>query len=445
MESHHGHALERLLDRATFGVRPGEIARWRAENHSPEEWFDAQVGLVDRPDPELERRLVDAPRSELPRFAPGSSRLKDPSEQRERRRSARRIAEELAGTRIVRAVHARAQLAEVMTDFWCNHFNIYAVNKSVGALLPHYEREVIARHAMGRFEDLLLAVARSPAMLFYLDNWVSTAPVSPGRRRRPRSRGGINENYARELLELHTLGVDGGYGQSDVLAVARVMTGWSLKSRDDPQFAFHAKLHDWGPKNVLGERVEGRGIEEGEGLLRRLARHPSTAEHLARKLAVRFVADAPPPVLVERAKTRFLETGGELSEVLRTVLLSPELSEPSHRKLKTPLRFVASALRTTDGETDGGPRLCQSIAAMGGLPFFARTPAGHPECAEDWLDPAAALERIRLAFMLARGTVAGTRLGPVLPGFLDRGEGRARLRTHEKFGLALASPEFQWS
>jgi uncharacterized protein (DUF1800 family) len=444
MESDRNDPMRRLLDRATFGARPGELARLCAEDRSPVEWFDSQLELSGRPDLALDGRLVDAPRPDLPVVWGGRSRPSDPAEQRERRRSARRTARELAGARIVRAVHARAQLAEVMTDFWSNHFSVFGAKKSVGALLPHFEREVVARHALGRFEDLLLAVARSPAMLVYLDNWLSTVPRSRGSGRRRHRRGGINENYARELLELHTLGVDGGYGQSDVLAVARVMTGWSLRSRGDPRFAFHTRLHDSGSKIVLGQRVEGRGIEEGEGLLRRLARHPSTAGHIARKLVIRFVADTPPLALVERVQARFLETGGDLSEVLRSVLLSPEMAEPTHRKLKPPLRFVASALRASGGETDGSPRLCQSLATLGELPFFARTPAGFPERAEDWLDPAAALERVRLAFALARGAVVGTRLGPVLPGSGARVRLGGRLRTHEKFGLALASPEFQW-
>jgi uncharacterized protein (DUF1800 family) len=237
-------------------------------------------------------------------------------------RRAREIARDVAGARLVRAAHDERGLREVMVDFWSNHLSVFALKGPVGGLLPHYAREVIEPHALGRFPDLLLASARSPAMLFYLDNWLSTAPGRVFRR----GRGGINENYARELLELHTLGIDGGYTQDDVVQTARVFTGWSLESRRDPSFRFRPFLHDGGAKTVLGARVPGSGVEEGEALLERLALHPSTARHLARKLCARFVCDAPPPALVERAAQRYLGSAGEIRPVLREILLSRESS-----------------------------------------------------------------------------------------------------------------------
>jgi uncharacterized protein (DUF1800 family) len=243
-----------------------------------------------------------------------------------------------------------------------------------------------------------------------------------------RGRGGINENYARELLELHTLGIDGGYTQDDVVQVARALTGWSLESRRDPVFRFRPFLHEDGAKTVLGARVEGSGIEEGETLLARLALHPGTARHLSRKLCARFVCDAPPAALVERAARRYLESRGEIRPVLREILLSPEFAHPANVKLKTPLRLFASALRAHAGETDGGAPALLLLARLGEVPWFARTPKGFPEEAERWLDPGSLLARMSLGFALAGTRLGGTRA----PG----GEAAA---------LAIAAPEFQWA
>jgi uncharacterized protein (DUF1800 family) len=332
-----------------------------------------------------------------------------------------------------------------MVDFWSNHFSVFARKHLLGGLLPHYQREVLDRYSLGRFEDLLRAVARSPAMLVYLDNWSSTAPQRRGRRGGGR-RGGINENYARELLELHTLGVDGGYTQADVREVARVFTGWTLESRREPLFRFRESLHDPGDKRVLGERIRGSGAGEGERLLRRLARHPATARHLAHKLVARFVDDHPPSGLVARAAERFLEAGGEIREVLALILMSPEFADPAHRKLKTPLRFATSALRATGGATDGDPRLLRALGRLGEVPFFARTPAGFPEETARWVDPGAMLERMGLAFALARGEFRGTRLGSSLPETAAAQRGRPRGATSdEEVALAVAAPEFQWA
>jgi len=371
---------------------------------------------------------------------------RDPEARRQLSRRAREIAFEVVGSRLVRAVHGRFGLREVMLDFWSNHFSVFGRKHLVGALLPHYEREVLEPHVLGRFDDLLLAVARSPAMLVYLDNWNSTAPHLPRRvRRRARVRGpgGINENYARELLELHTLGVDGGYDQRDVVEVARVFTGWTLESRRDPVFRFREALHDPGPKRVLGRRAHGEGIEQGERLLHRLARHPATAHHVSSKLAARFVADEPPPGLVRRVARRFLETEGDLREVLAALLLSPEFADSAHRKLRTPLRLAAGALRATDGETDGSRRGLHAVGRLGELPYFSRTPAGFPEAAQHWVDPGALLERMNLAFALAGGRLRGTRLGPVFPETVTKLPA-TNAQFEEVQALAIASPEFQW-
>lgn len=440
----------RLLERAGFGPRPGELEALRREG--AEAWIDRQLAHPDPRDPELDRRLAsfsslrslgweDRVGGEPP---PRMQRAGDPDpETREKlRRRSREITREVVGARWVRAVHGAFGPREVMLDFWSNHFSVFGRKSLVGVLLPHYQRQVLEPHVLGRFEDLLLAVARSPAMLVYLDNWSSTAPRTPGRR--ARRRGGINENYARELLELHTLGVAGGYTQEDVVEVARAFTGWSLESRRRPVFRFHGFLHDTGAKRVLGERVRGQGIEEGEELLRRLARHPSTARHVCSKLVARFVSDAPPPALVERAARRFLETDGEIREVLALILLARELADPAYRKLKTPLRFAASAVRTTGGETDGRRAGLLALARLGELPFHARTPAGFPEDADHWIDPGAMLERMSFSFALAHGELPGLRTGRALPETLRHGPAGGRA-SPEARALALASPEFQWA
>lgn len=440
----------RLVERATFGPRPGQLDRLRAVD--PEEWVERELEAARGADPDLERRLrafdsrgfdpesflsdIDFP------YAMGGAGAAGDGQRRAVRREVgartREVSREMAGVRVVRAVHGGRGLAEVMIDFWANHFSVFARKGLVGGLLPPYQRDVIERHALGRFEDLLLAVARSPAMLVYLDNWISTSARPRGGGRR----GGINENYARELLELHTVGADGGYAQRDVIEVARVLTGWTLESPRRPVFRFRPGAHDRGPKRVMGEPVPGGGVREGEALLVRLARHPSTARHVARKLVRRFVDDAPPPALVERAARRFLDSGGDIPAVLRTVLLSPELADGERRKLKTPLRFVASALRATGGETDGGPPILLALGRLGEVPFFARVPAGYPETAAHWADPGAMLERMTVSFALSRRRLRGTRLGDETLVPLDSLGGVPRA---ERMAVALAAPEFQWT
>ncbi|MEE3331764.1 MAG: DUF1800 domain-containing protein [Myxococcota bacterium] len=441
--------VQRLLTRASFGARPGELT---AIDSDPEAWLREQLLL--QPDPELEARLRKFPllaleptelivgmeSSQMQRA--GRAKVSEEAKRAMRERN-RDVTTELVGARLVRAVHARSQLREVMVDFWSNHFNIFARKGWVATALPQFDRDAIRLHALGRFGDLLLATARSPAMLFYLDNWMSTTPQGPLRRRRRRRGAGINENYARELLELHTLGVGGGYTQDDVREVARVFTGWTLESRRLPIFRFRDELHDPGRKTVLGARVRGDGAEEAEWLLARLARLPSTAHFLSRKLAVRFIGDNPPPALVERAARHYLETDGDIARVVSLILLSPEFADPARPKLKTPLRFVASALRATGGETDGSRRFATLLKRLGELPHHARTPAGYPETSSHWIDPAAMLERMGLSFALASGRVPGARLGRHWPeGVSAAAPG---LRRPEAITVALASPEFQWT
>ncbi len=321
-----------LARRATFGATPELIAEIRAQGR--ERWLDQQLAPATITDPALMIRL-----SAYPSLTMDSAELlasfpqpKDAACMDVIGRPGRVLAE-VASDVVTRAVHARAQLAEVMTDFWLNHFNVYAAEGPTRWTCVEWVRDTIRPHALGRFRDLLRATAQSPAMLYYLDNYLSTAPGARTRRKN----AGLNENYARELMELHTLGVTGGYTQSDVQELARVFTGWTITPQRSGRiaFVFVPWLHDGGVKSVLGHRIEPDGQAEGEGVLDLLAREPATAEHVVRKLASRFVADVPPETLVQRAKNVWLRTDGDLAEVMRTILESDELfAAPSSTSLE---------------------------------------------------------------------------------------------------------------
>ena len=260
------------------------------------------------------------------------------------------VVSELQQAKLLRALYSERQLQEVMTDFWFNHFNVYLNKEADQYLVTAYERDVIRTHALGKFKDLLLATAQSPAMLFYLDNWLSVGPKSPvavaalvANKGKPgKAIPGLNENYGRELMELHTLSVNGGYTQHDVTELARVLTGWTIQPLEQgATFQFDPKKHDPGDKVVLGQTIPENGVNEGLQVLDMLAHHPNTAKFIARKLAMRFVADNPPPALVDRLAQKFLSTDGDMREVLRTLFKSPEFwSAKAYRaKVKTPFRI----------------------------------------------------------------------------------------------------------
>src|SRR6185295_18491817 len=267
-------------------------------------------------------------------------------------RRANQVVIELSQQKLLRAAYSERQLQEVLVDFWFNHFNVDARKGATRFLVTEYERDAIRPHVLGRFRDLLEATAKSPAMLFYLDNWMSVDPGSAGLgspsalRAGNRQKRGLNENYGRELMELHTLGVDGGYSQNDVTEVARAFTGWTIGNpRQGGGYFFNARLHDRGEKLVLGHRIKaGGGESDGEQVLDILATHPSTARFIATKLARRFVSDAPPASLVDRLADKFRATDGDLREVTRTILTSPEFLSPTTygAKVKTPFEFVVS-------------------------------------------------------------------------------------------------------
>ncbi len=343
-----------------------------------------------------------------------------------------RIIAELQASRILRAVYSERQLQEVMVDFWTNHFNVFAGKGADRWLLPAYDRDTIRPHAMSKFSTLLQATAQSPAMLFYLDNFQSVSPNANGRvmQRPQQRRRGINENYARELMELHTIGVDGGYTQKDVQEVARCFTGWTIfrprggaaavnamlgegEGRDAGTFFFNARMHDDGEKIVLGQKIPaGGGMKDGLMVLDILARHPATAKFIATKLVRHFVADNPPAALVDRVAATFTKSGGDIREMLRTIFFSNEFnSQEAYRaKIKRPFELAVSAIRTLGADTNGGPGTHQWIARMGEPLYGFQTPNGYSDAAESWVNTGGLLERMNFGLALASNRIQGTRV-----------------------------------
>jgi uncharacterized protein (DUF1800 family) len=343
---------------------------------------------------------------------------------------------ELVQAKLLRAIYSERQLQEVMDDFWFNHFNVF-MGKGVDRYqLTSYERDVIRPHSMGKFEDLLVATAQSPAMLFYLDNWLSVGPNSdvangiPKRngdnwKKRERSTGpvnqakgkrsGLNENYGRELMELHTLGVNGGYTQKDVTEVARVFTGWTLKQpRQGGGFTFEERMHEPGDKMVLGHRIKAKGEKEGFEVLHILAHHPSTAKFVCTKLAVRFVSDDPPPALVERMARTFLKKDGDIRQVLKTMFDSPEFwaADTYRAKVKTPLEFTVSAVRASGAEVSDATALARQLQNMGMPLYGMQPPTGYSMKAASWVNSSALLGRMNFALALTAGKVKGVQANP---------------------------------
>jgi len=349
--------------------------------------------------------------------------------------------DELVQAKLLRAVYSERQLEEVMADFWFNHFNVFANKGADRLFLADYEQEVIRPHALGKFEDLLVATAKSPAMLFYLDNWLSVGPNSaqalgiparaagrygpwpyPPRYPRPnpnakrKQNSGLNENYGRELLELHTLSVNGGYSQRDVTEVAKVFTGWTIeKPFQGGGFHYEPRMHEPGPKFVLGHRIKPKGEDEGREVLHRLATSPETAHFISLKLAQRFVSDEPPHALVDRMAKTFLKRKGDIREVLSTLFHSPEFwAEDTYRaKVKTPLEFVASAVRATGADVADALPLAGRLNAMGMPLYGAQPPTGYSMKAEAWVSSSALLNRMNFALALASGKVRGVKVDPV--------------------------------
>ena len=568
-----------VLNRLTFGASPKDLARVKAVGI--EAWIESQLRPSAAADKALAARLApletlsmgtaelrekyevppnirrqvqkaraekDASAGKDTAATPGERfNEMDPKARREERTemikrfpelgklqgTPQKVIAELQAGKVLRAAFAERQLEEVMADFWFNHFNVYARKGPVEFMVGDYERAIRER-SLGKFEDLLVATAQSPAMLFYLDNWQSTDPNfsprdlprrqggrppggggtrpngkgnrpnggNPGRRSPaepetsgmqgdPAMRGdgqaklppkrtfGINENYARELMELHTLGVDGGYTQADVIEVAKAFTGWTIlgegpggpRRNKDSAFGFAPERHVKGDKKVLGATIKDGGEREGREILHLLAVHPSTAKFISAKLVRRFVADNPPQALVDRAAATFTKTGGDIREVVRTIVTSEEFLGPTYRaaKVKTPLEFVVSSVRASEAEVTNPRVLAERISAMGMPLYMQQPPTGYKDTAEEWISTSSLLERMNFALDLSAGRLRGVSLdqatkargtktatldgvaAQILPGGLSaksretlEAEGKKEGSDPSKLvGLVLGSPEFQ--
>ena len=347
-----------------------------------------------------------------------------------------RVVAELSMAKVTRAIYSERQLLQVMDDFWFNHFNVFAGKGEDRYYLTSYERDVIQPRALGKFKDLLDATAKSPAMLFYLDNFLSADPRAAQRQaeeramrqmRRGRFGGprpqanpqqakkndrGLNENYGREIMELHTLGVDGGYTQKDVTEVARCFTGWTIeKPRLQPLFKFDDRLHDPDPKYVLGKKIHVGGMKDGEQVIDLLAHHPNTAKFISTKLARRFVSDTPPPALVGRMAQTFQSSDGDVRAVLKTMIWSPEFwSRESYRaKIKTPYELVVSAVRALGTDVDTPMPLVQWVGRIGEPLFQCQPPTGYSDKADAWVNTGALLNRLNFSLALAGNKMRGAR------------------------------------
>jgi hypothetical protein len=403
------------LGRFAFGPRPGDIER--VARMGARRWFEEQ--LAGPPEsPLLEAALVPHRSAFEPPAQLVEDWLGEDWEAQTRtlgdlRREAsghfREHVARLATAELTRDILSQRQLEAVMTDFWANHFNVFASKGYVRLFEGDYLERAIRPHALGNFSELLLATARHPAMLLYLDNAESRRePVRAASS--PRRRGGLNENYARELLELHTLGVDGGYTQADVQEVARILTGWSVvRLREGGfDFVFRKDAHDRHTKVVMGEVFPARqGEAEGVRLLEFLAHHPATARHLSRELCARFVSDDPPASCVNAASSAYAGSGGEIKAVLRAIFEDPSFAAAPRTQLKTPLEFVASAARALGAVPDGSLDLADSLAQLGEPLLQERVPTGYPDSEPEWASGGGMLARLNFASALARGRVGG--------------------------------------
>jgi uncharacterized protein (DUF1800 family) len=432
-----------VLNRLAFGPAPGDLDRvtrmgapaWIAEQLHPERLvlpsFLAEQLAALRTPGESQRELVQGYRemekaARQARQAQGATDdagKPKTAESDERRQQIATLRLEAGESRLLRALNSPRQLEEVLVDFWFNHFNVYEGKGLVRALTESYEREAIRPHVLGRFRAMLGATAKHPAMLFYLDNWLSVAPgYQPRRAAAGAGKGasGLNENYARELMELHTLGVDGGYTQQDVTELARMLTGWTMvpqqprrrfvdlqdvtaSGHGDSIFGFDPARHDDGSKTWLGHAVAPGGQMEGEFALDVLARHPATARHISTQLARRFVADNPPPALVARLAQRFSDTDGDLRAVMQALVDSPEFRDPRPTKFKTPYQYVLSAVRASGIVATNVRPLMATLAQLGQPLYGCQTPDGWKDTEADWLNPNAITQRVNFATALASG------------------------------------------
>jgi uncharacterized protein (DUF1800 family) len=445
-----------VLNRMGFGPRAGDVeevrriglGRYIDQQLHPERIPDTAIqahlagletiGLSSREiADQYEQPAIEARREKQQQMkADGGAAEAPPQQPNPQQQRANRVVLELSEQKILRAVYSGRQLQEVLTDFWFNHFNVDARKGVDRFLLTEYERDTIRPHVLGKFRDLLGATAKSPAMLFYLDNWMSVDPnglhaqaqpprIVRGRFGQPffvprppkasangkNAPKGLNENYGRELMELHTLGVDGGYTQKDVTEVARAFTGWTIQQpRRGGGFTFDPRRHDDGEKIVLGRRINAGGVRDGEQVLDILAAQPATAHFIAAALVRRFVSDTPPPALVDRAAARFRSTDGDLREVMRTILTSPEFLSPEafRAKVKTPFEFIVSAARATSAEILNAAPLVRMVQQLGMPLYQCQPPTGYKDSADAWVNTGALVSRMNFALQLATGKLPGS-------------------------------------
>ena len=441
------HALNRL----GYGPRPGDVER--VKQMGLEKWIEEQLHPESIDDSKLQARLQTLPAlgmsakallDDYPQPDAAAKKLGITVEEYRKRmndaahpaqglhpapnRLPQEVLNEMQQGKVLRAIYSERQLDEQLSDFWFNHFNVFA-NKDLDLwLLPPFERDAIRPHVLGKFRALLEATAKSPAMLFYLDNYLSADPNSfdrlkhlpPKQRPKPGAKlppigpkRGLNENYGREIMELHTLGVDGGYTQQDVIEVARAFTGWTIKDpRGDSEFYFDERLHDPDAKRVLGKKIHAEGIKDGEQVLDLLAKNPHTAHHIALELAQHFVSDTPPDALVNRMAKSFQKSGGDLREVMRTMIYSPEFwSRDAYRaKVKRPFELVVSTARALGADVDDATPLVGWITRIGEPLYQCVPPTGYSDKAETWVNSGALLNRLNYAIALAGNHIRGSEI-----------------------------------
>ena len=409
--------IQHALSRLTFGPRPGDAEAVKALGL--DKWIDAQLhperipessALTERLSPLTTLNLssreaaekFQIPLADALQVLQGKQ-AKQAKQKGKQQNGPQVLIRELTEAKLYRAIYSERQLEEQLVDFWFNHFNVSVTKGAVRFLINSYERDAIRPHVLGKFRDLLGATAQHPAMLFYLDNWQNSTPDVAGLFAKAKAKQvrGINENYARELMELHTLGVDNGYTQEDIIEVARCFTGWTiLQPRMGGEFIFNPRMHDQKEKTVLGVKIPaGGGQSDGEKVLDILARRPETAHFISLKLAQRFVADQPPAALVDRMAKKFRETDGEIRAVIQAMIDSPEFFSEGARnaKVKTPLEFVVSAVRATGTDLRNAAPLGQKLVELGQPLYRKVEPTGYSTMAEEWVNSSGLLARMNFA------------------------------------------------
>ena len=447
------HALNRL----GYGPRPGDLER--VKQMGLEKWIEQQLRPETIDDSKLQARLQALPvlgmnpqalLADYPQPDAAAKKLGITVDEYRKRIDAavhppqgqhpaanplpQEVLNEIEEAKVLRAIYSERQLNEQLTDFWFNHFNVFAYKDLDLWLLAPYERDAIRPHVLGKFRVLLEATAKSPAMLFYLDNYLSADPAAfdrlkhPSPKLRPRpgeklppvgGKRGLNENYGREIMELHTLGVDGGYTQQDVIEVAKAFTGWTIKDpRVNSEFYFDERLHDPQPKRILGKKIHADGMKDAEQVLDLLVKNPHTAHHIALELAQHFVSDNPPDALVNRMAKSFQKSGGDIRETMRAMIYSPEFwSKETYRaKVKRPFELVVSTARALDADVDDAMPLVQWIARIGEPLYQCVPPTGYSDKAEAWVNSGALLNRLNYAIALAGNHIRGSeiQLSPLL-------------------------------